>query len=169
MVVEQVEAQKEMILGLEDVNEHLEEEQDRLHDGLQEVMAQIGWLHMRVVIPREVLEDSSEDDDSDDDDEDSLDQGQDQMDEGSPPELGDSSDSYQQLPISGSGVLYMEYMGGSNRLVPIVDETSPDGLGREVLTKVAELIESGVVPAFEECIFDRQLPPPFVRCERCGV
>ena len=39
-----------MILGLEDVNKHLEDEQDRLCKGLQEVMAQIGWLHARVVI-----------------------------------------------------------------------------------------------------------------------
>ena len=91
------------------------------------------------------------------------------MDEGSPPNSGDSSDSYQQPPISGSGALYMEYMGGSNQLVPIMDETSPDGLDREVLTEVAELIESGVVPAFEEHIFDRRLLPPFVRCECCGV
>ena len=97
----------------------------------------------------------------DDDDEDGPDQGQDRMDEGSPPDSGDSSDSYQQPPISGSGALYMEYMGESNWLVPIVDETSPDGLDGEVLTEVAKLIESGVVPAFEECIFDRHLPPPF--------
>ena len=34
MVVEQVEAQKEMILRLEDVDKHLEEEQDHLCDGL---------------------------------------------------------------------------------------------------------------------------------------
>ena len=51
MAVEQVEVQKEMILRLEDVNKHLEEEQDCLHKGLQEAMAQIGWLRMRVVIP----------------------------------------------------------------------------------------------------------------------
>ena len=63
MAVEQVEAQKEMILRLEDVNKHLETEQDHLHEGLQEVMAQIGWLRTRVVIPREVLDDSSDDDD----------------------------------------------------------------------------------------------------------
>ena len=61
MAVEQVEAQKEMILRLEDVNKHLEEEQDCLHKGLQEVMAQIGWLRARVVILREVLEDSLDD------------------------------------------------------------------------------------------------------------
>ena len=91
------------------------------------------------------------------------------MDEGSPPESEDSSDSHQQLLISGSGVLYMEYVGGLNRLVPIVDETSPDGLDGEVLTKVAELIESGVAPVFEEHIFNRRLPPPFVWCECCGV
>ena len=91
------------------------------------------------------------------------------MDEGSPPESGDSSDSYQQPPISGSGGLYMEYMGGLNQLVPIVDETSPDGLDGKVLTDVAELIENRVAPAFEEHIFDRRLPPPFVRCECCGV
>ena len=91
------------------------------------------------------------------------------MDEGSPPESGDSSDSYQQPPISGSGGLYMEYMGGSNQLVLIVDETSPDGLDGEVLTEVAELIESGVAPVFEECIFDGRPPPPFVWCECCGV
>ena len=91
------------------------------------------------------------------------------MDEGSPPKSDDLSDSYQQPSISGSGVLYMEYVGGLNHLVPIMDEMSPDGLDREVLTEVAELIESGVVPVFEECIFDRQLPPPFVQCERCGV
>ena len=91
------------------------------------------------------------------------------MDEGSPPKSGDSSDSYQQLPISGSGALYMEYVGGLNRLVPILDDTSPDGLDGEVLTEVAELIESGVVPAFEERIFNRWLPPPFVWCECCGV
>ena len=84
------------------------------------------------------------------------------MDEGSPPDSGDLSDSYQQPPISGSGALYMEYMGGSNQLVLIMDETSPDGLDGEVLTEVAELIESGVAPAFEEHIFDRRLPPPFV-------
>ena len=52
-----------MILGLEDVNKHLENEQDRLHEGLQEVMAQIGWLRARVVIPREVLDDSLDDSD----------------------------------------------------------------------------------------------------------
>ena len=46
---------------------------------------------------------------------------------------------------------------------------SPDGLDREVLTKVTKLIESGVVPAFEERIFDRRLPPPFVWCKCCGV
>ena len=63
MAVEQVEAQKEMILRLEDVNKHLENEQDRLHKGLQEAMAQIGWLCARVVIPREVLDDSLDDSD----------------------------------------------------------------------------------------------------------
>ena len=105
----------------------------------------------------------------DNDDKDGPDQGQNRMDEGSPPDSGDSSDSYQQPLISGSGALYMEYVGGSNRLVLIIDETSPDGLDGEVLTEVAELIESGVAPAFEECIFDRQLPPPFVRCEHCGI
>ena len=63
MVIEQVEAQKEMILGLEDVNKHLENEQDHLHEGFQEVMAQIGWLCARVVIPWEVLDDSSDDSD----------------------------------------------------------------------------------------------------------
>ena len=63
----------------------------------------------------------------------------------------------------------MEYVGGSNQLVPIVDEMSPDGLDGEVLTEVAELVESGVAPAFEERIFDRRLLPPFVRCERCGI
>ena len=131
-------------------------------------MAQIGWLCARVVILPEVLEDSSDNSD-DDDDEDGLDQGQDWMDEGSPPESEDSSDSYQQPPISGSKALYMEYMGGSNQLVPIVDETSPDGLDGEVLTEVAQLIEDGVVSAFEECIFDRWLPPPFVWCEHCGI
>ena len=51
MAIEQVEAQKEMILGLEDVNKHLENEQDRLCEGLREAMAQIGWLCMRVVVP----------------------------------------------------------------------------------------------------------------------
>ena len=107
MVIEQVEVQKEMILGLEDVNKHLEEEQERLCDGLQEAMAQIGWLRVRVVILQEVLDDSS-DDSNDDDDEDGPDQGQDQMDEGSPPKSGDSSDSYQQPPNSGSGALYMD-------------------------------------------------------------
>ena len=61
MAVEQVEVQKEMILGLEDVNKHLEEEQDHLCEGLQEAMAQIGWLCARVVIPQEVLDDSSDD------------------------------------------------------------------------------------------------------------
>ena len=91
------------------------------------------------------------------------------MDEGSPPESGDSSDSYQQPPISGSGALYMEYVGGLNRLVPILDDTSPDGLDGEVLTEVAKLIENGIAPVFEEHIFDRRLPTPFVRCERCGV
>ena len=91
------------------------------------------------------------------------------MDEGSPPDSGDPSDSYQQPPISGSGVLYMEYVGGSNQLVPILDDMSPDGLDGEVLTEVAELIENGVAPVFEECIFDRQLPPPFVWCKHCGV
>ena len=63
MAIEQVEAQKEMILSLEDVNKHLEEEQDCLCKGLQEVMAQIGWLCARVVIPREVLDNSLDDDD----------------------------------------------------------------------------------------------------------
>ena len=81
----------------------------------------------------------------------------------------DSSNSYQQPPISGSGALYMEYVGGLNQLVLIVDEMSPNGLDGEVLTKVAELIESGVAPVFEECIFDRQLLPLFVWCECCGV
>ena len=52
-----------MILGLEDVNKHLEDEQDHLREGLQEAMAQIGWLCARVVIPREVLDDSSDDSD----------------------------------------------------------------------------------------------------------
>ena len=110
LLLEQVEAQKEMILGLEDHNKHLEEEQDRLREGLQEAMSQIGWLHARVVVPREVIDltDSSDEDD----DEDGPDEGQDHMDEGSPPESGDSSDSYQQPPISGSGGLYMRYMGG---------------------------------------------------------
>ena len=51
MAIERVEAQKEMILRLEDVNKHLEDEQDCLHEGLQEAMAQIGWLCVRVVIP----------------------------------------------------------------------------------------------------------------------
>ena len=50
----------------------------------------------------------------DDDDEDGPNQGQDRMDEGSPLDSNDLSDSYQQLPISGSGALYMEYVGGSN-------------------------------------------------------
>ena len=63
MAIEQVEVQKEMILGLEDVNKHLENEQDRLHEGLQEAMAQIGWLRARVVILQEVLDDSSDDSD----------------------------------------------------------------------------------------------------------
>ena len=63
MAIEQVEAQKEMILRLEDVNKHLESEQDRLHEGLQEAMAQIGWLRARVVVPQEVLDDSSDDSD----------------------------------------------------------------------------------------------------------
>ena len=63
----------------------------------------------------------------------------------------------------------MEYVGGLNWLVPILDDTSPDGLDGEVLTEVAKLIENGVAPAFEERIFDRQLPPPFVQCECCGV
>ena len=63
MAIEQVEAQKEMILGLEDVNKHLENEQDHLCEGLQEAMAQIGWLRTRVVIPREVLDDLSDDSD----------------------------------------------------------------------------------------------------------
>ena len=73
------------------------------------------------------------------------------------------------LKIDRDDTLYMEYVGGSNWLVPIVDETSPDGLDGEVLTEVAEPIEGRVAPAFEERIFDRQLPPPFVRCKRCGV
>ena len=169
MAIEQVEAQKEMILRLEDVNKHLETEQDRLHKGLQEAMAQISWLCMRVVILQEVLDDLSDDNNSDNDNKDSPDQGQDWMDEGSPPKSEDLSDSYQQLPISGSGVLYMEYVGGLNRLVLIVDETSPDGLDGEVLMEVAELIEGGVVPAFGECIFDRWLPPLFVWCKHCSV
>ena len=63
MAIEQVEVQKEMILGLEDVNKHLEGEQDHLREDLQEAMAQIGWLHTRVVIPREVLDDLSDDSD----------------------------------------------------------------------------------------------------------
>ena len=63
MVIEQVEVQKEMILGLEDVNKHLENEQDHLCKGLQEAMAQIGWLCARVVIPQEVLDDLSDDSD----------------------------------------------------------------------------------------------------------
>ena len=91
------------------------------------------------------------------------------MDEGSPPNSGDLSDSYQQPPISGSGGLYMEYVGGLSWLVLIVDETSPDRLDGEVLTEVAKLIENGVAPVFEERIFNRWLPPPFVRCESCGV
>ena len=125
-------------------------------------MAQIGWPHGIVVIPQEVLEDSSDDDDSNNDDKDGPDQGQDQMDEGSPPKSGDLSDSYQQPLISGSGALYMEYVGGLNWLVLIVDKTSPDDLDGEVLTEVAQLIEDGVAPAFEERIFNRWLPPPFV-------
>ena len=159
--MEQVEAQKEMILGLEDHNKHLEEEQDRLREGLQEAMSQIGWLRARVVVPREVIDLT---DSSDEDDEDGPDEGQDRMDEGSPPESGDSSDSYQQPPISGSGGLYMRYMGGSNRLVPI-----EDALDGEAMTEVAQLIESGVAPSYEERIFDARLPPPFVRCVNCGV
>ena len=63
MAIEQVEVQKEMILRLEDVNKHLEGEQDRLCEGLQEAMAQIGWLRVRVVIPREALDDSLDDSD----------------------------------------------------------------------------------------------------------
>ena len=55
MAMEQIKAQKEMILGLEDVNKHLEDEQDCLHEGVQEAMAQIGRLHTQVVTPREVL------------------------------------------------------------------------------------------------------------------
>ena len=51
MAIEQVKAQKEMILRLEDVNKHLEGEHDHLRKGLQEAMAQIGWLRVRVVIP----------------------------------------------------------------------------------------------------------------------
>ena len=58
------------------------------------------------------------------------------MDEGSPLEPGDS-DSYQQPPIIGSGWLYMEYIGGSNQLVLIVDETLPNGLDSEVLSNAA--------------------------------
>ena len=108
------------------------------------------------MIPREVLDDSSSSSD-DDNNEDSSDKGQDQMDEGSPLESGDSFDSDQQLLISGSGGLYMEYVGGSNQLVPIVDETSLDMLDRKVLSIVAWLVES------------RVLPPPFVQCECCGV
>ena len=44
LLLEQVEAQKEMILRFEDHNKHLEEEQDCLREGLQEAMSQIGWL-----------------------------------------------------------------------------------------------------------------------------
>ena len=133
------------------------------------MMAQIGRLCTRVVIPPEVLEDLSDDSDDDDNGKDGPDQGQDRMDEGSPPKSEDSSDSYQQPLISGSGALYMEYMGGLNRLVLIVDKMSPDGLDREVSTEVAQLIEGGVAPVFKECIFNRQLPPLFVWCECCGV
>ena len=64
---------------------------------------------------------------------------------------------------------YLEYVGGSNQLVLIVDGLQLDSLDGEVLAEVAEFIESGVAPAFEEFIFDRWLPPPFVRCEHCGV
>ena len=39
---------------------------------------------------------------------------------------------------------WSEYVGGSNWLVLIVDGLQPDGLDGEVLTEVAELIESGV-------------------------
>ena len=103
--MEQIEAQKEMMLGLEDVNKYLENEQDCLYKGLQEAMAQIGWLGAQVVIPREmipreVLDDLLDDDSSDDNDEDGPGRGQDWMDEGSALEP-DSSDSDQQLPISG--------------------------------------------------------------------
>ena len=41
-----------------------------------------------------MLDDLSDNDDSNGDDKDGPDQGQDQMDEGSPPEPEDSSDSY---------------------------------------------------------------------------
>ena len=113
-------------------------------------------------MPREVIDltDSSDKDD----DEDGPDKGQDCMDEGSPPESGDLSDSYQQPPISGSGGLYMRYMGGLNRLVPIEDT-----LDGEALMEVAQLIENGVATSYEERIFDTLLPPPFVHCVNCGV
>ena len=123
------------------------------------------WVSVLIVNGQQLTHTLQDDNDGDE----GPDQGQDQMDEGSPPDSGDSSDSYQQPLISGCGALYMEYVGGLNQLVLIVDEMSPDGLDGEVLTEVAELIESGVAPVFEECIFDRRLPPPFVRCERCGV
>ena len=84
------------------------------------------------------------------------------MDEGSPPESGDLSDSYLQPPISGTGGLYMEYVGGSNQLVLIVDETSLDRLDSEVLSNVVWLVEGGISPVFKEHIFDRRLPPLFV-------
>ena len=74
MVVEQVEVQKEMILRFEDVNKHLETEQDHLHESLTKAFAQITWLCAWVVIPREVLGDSS-DSSNNDDDEDGPDEG----------------------------------------------------------------------------------------------
>ena len=72
------------------------------------------------------------------------------MDEESPLESGDLPDSYQQPPISGSGGLYMVYIGGSNWLVPIMDETLPGGLDGEVLSDVAQVVEQGVPPSFKE-------------------
>ena len=161
MAVEQVKAQKEMILGLVDVNKHLETEQDHLWESLQEDFSQIAWLYAQVVTPREVLEDSSDDSNDSNDDKNGPDEGQD---EGSTPESEGSSDSYQQPSITGSGAQFMEYIGGSNRLVLIVD-----GLDGKVLMEVAQLIESRVVPTFKEHIFNRQLLPLFVWCKHCGV
>ena len=105
MAVEQLEAQKEVILGLEDVNKHLENIQDMLCTELQEAQWQIAYLMAWVVVPPpEALTDSS-DSNNDDDEDDGLDQGQDWMDEGSAPEL-DSIDLDQQLPITGSGAQF---------------------------------------------------------------
>ena len=59
---------------------------------------------------------------------------------------------------------HMEYVRGRNQLVLIMDR-----INREVLTKVARMVEGGVVLMFKEHILDGLLPPSFVQYKCCGM